>query len=192
MYPHTRHGNVRINKAITFAASAHGDQVRKGNLHVPYVFHPIDVADEVIRYSGLRDRELEIATVIAILHDTVEDTPATLSDILDQFDEVIMKGVEFLTHTHVSNRGIVSKDHDLHQNLMRLQLAPDYVQVVKLADRISNLKVFPAFWSLEKIKTYLDSSSLIAKKLGDASEDLHARLLSRVSEMRTTLSILSE
>lgn len=78
-------GIARINKAILFATEAHEHQVRKGNVHVPYVFHPIDVAHEVILYSRLPEGELELATVIALLHDTVEDTPVTLPDILEHF-----------------------------------------------------------------------------------------------------------
>lgn len=183
-------GITRINRAILFATEAHKHQVRKGNTHVPYVFHPIDVAHEVILYSRLCEKELELATVIALLHDTVEDTSVTLRDILEHFDEVIMRGVDHLTILPERGRASVSKDHELRRHLERLQKAPDYVQVVKLADRISNLRVFPAFWGRDKIREYLDGSALIATMLGHASEDLHARLLSRVSIMRTTLSIV--
>lgn len=101
-----------------------------------------------------------------------------------------MQGVDYLTILPEPRGALVSKDHELHRYLRRLQEAPDYVQVVKLADRISNLRVFRAFWGRDKIRDYLDGSVLIANMLGHASEDLHARPLSRVSIMRTTLSIV--
>ena len=47
-----------------FAVVAHGNQVRKGNEHIPYVFHPIDVASEIIYYSGLPIVELEKSAVV--------------------------------------------------------------------------------------------------------------------------------
>jgi guanosine-3',5'-bis(diphosphate) 3'-pyrophosphohydrolase len=185
--PHT---NALRNQALQFAVMAHGNQVRKGNEHIPYVFHCVDVANEVIYYSGLPVEELKLASVIAILHDTVEDTIVTLADIEQQFGIEVAAGVAALTKddTIVSVDG--TKRAELEESLSRLVLAPRYVQAVKLADRVSNLKSFPAMWTREKVTSYLDEAALIARTLGDASEGLHARLLSRIANARVTLSII--
>lgn len=182
--------NALRNQALQFAVMAHGSQVRKGNEHIPYVFHCVDVANEVIYYSGLPVGELELASVIAILHDTVEDTIVTLEDIEQQFGSEVAVGVSALTKDDnvVSTDG--TKRAELEENLTRLALAPRYVQAVKLADRVSNLKSFPAMWSRDKVGSYLDEAMLIARTLGVASEGLHARLLSRVATARVTLSIM--
>ena len=84
---------------------------------------------------------------------------------------------------------MISKLEQLKENLARIKEAPRYVQCVKLADRCSNLKAFPAMWSREKIANYLDEAKLIADELGHASEGLHARLLHRIAEARMILSI---
>jgi (p)ppGpp synthase/HD superfamily hydrolase len=182
--------NSVINHAIQFATMAHGNQVRKGNEHVPYILHPIDVANEVVYYSGLPVAELEAAAVIAILHDTVEDTAATESDIRQQFGDVYADGVMYMSKDEsIQNTDEVSKRAQLEENLHRLKQAPRLVQCVKLADRTSNLKAFPAMWSREKITSYLDEAKLIADELGMASEGLHARLLSRIVAARMMLSI---
>jgi (p)ppGpp synthase/HD superfamily hydrolase len=171
--------NALRNQALQFAVLAHGNQVRKGNEHIPYVFHCVDAANEVIYYSGLPIPELEKASILALLHDTVEDTFVTLEDIAQHFGDEIAVGVDALT-----------KRDGMVENIARLKKAERYVQVVKLADRSSNLKTFPAMWDRDKVSSYLDESLLIARELGEASEGLHARLLSRVSQAKVTLSIM--
>ncbi|MBP9757486.1 MAG: bifunctional (p)ppGpp synthetase/guanosine-3',5'-bis(diphosphate) 3'-pyrophosphohydrolase [Candidatus Pacebacteria bacterium] len=182
--------NMLRNHALQFATIAHGNQVRKGNEHIPYIFHPVDVANEVIYFSGLPVPELEVASVIALLHDTVEDTLVTLQDVRDQFGDAVADGVGALTKVDLPESNKHSKLAELEENLERLKTAPAYVQAVKLADRISNLKSFPAMWGREKVSNYLDESALIARALAAASEGLHARLLSRIANMRATLSLL--
>ena len=183
--------NLLQNQALQFAVVAHGSQVRKGNEHIPYIFHCMDVANEVIYYSGLSSAELRTASVIALLHDTVEDTAVTLDDIREQFGHKVASGVAALTkNPNILESDTTSKRMQLTENLERLQKQPAYVQAVKLADRVSNLKSFPAMWSREKITNYLAESALIARELGDASEGLHARLLSRISDARVMLSLV--
>lgn len=183
--------NTRINQAIQFATIVHGSQVRKGNEHVPYIFHCIDTANEVIDYSGLPVHLIEIAAVTAILHDTVEDTAVTIECIQDQFGVDVMRGVEALSkNTALSNAEGNSKGKSLHENLERIKVRAIWVQTIKLADRISNLKTFPAMWSREKINAYLNESKIIADILGDSSEGLTARLLSRIVEIRKMLSLV--
>jgi (p)ppGpp synthase/HD superfamily hydrolase len=182
--------NALRNQALQFAVMAHGSQVRKGNEHIPYVFHCVDVANEVIYYSGLKVSELELASVIAILHDTIEDTIVTFEDIKQQFGLEIATGVQALSKDESIACVGESKRAQLEESLLRLKVAPRYVQAVKLADRVSNLKSFPAMWSREKVTNYLEEAMLIARELGDASEGLDARLRARVAQSRVTLSIM--
>lgn len=181
--------NMLRNQALQFATIAHGNQVRKGNEHIPYVFHPVDVANEVIYFSGLPVPELEVASVIALLHDTVEDTAVTLADIRNQFGDEVADGVAALTKVEMPERVDHSKLAELEENLSRLTHASRGVQAVKLADRVSNLKSFPAMWGREKVSSYLDESALIARTLSGASEGLHARLLARIASTRAMLSL---
>lgn len=176
--------NSRINHAIQFATMAHGSQVRKGNEHIPYIFHPIDVANEVIYFSGLPEELIEQASIIAILHDVVEDTAVDADAVRDQFGNDIADGVAWLTKDDD-----VPQPEQLRENLDRLAAAPVLVQSVKLADRVSNLKAFPAMWDRKRIGKYLDDSVLIAQELGHSSENLNARLLMRIAENRIRLSL---
>lgn len=183
--------NTRINSALTFATIAHGNQVRKGNEHIPYIFHPVDVANEVIYYSGLRVEDLEKATIVALLHDVVEDTAVTAAQIGEQFGDEVMNGVLALSkNEELGKQEGLSKEKSLRESLARLKDGPLWVQPVKLADRVSNLKSFPAMWSREKIGFYLDEALIIANELGSSSFGLHARLVSRVADARVMLSLI--
>ena len=63
-----------IEKAYDFAAHAHGTQMRASG--EPYITHPLEIAEMLTEYKlG------EPSIITALLHDTVEDTSATLDDI---------------------------------------------------------------------------------------------------------------
>ncbi len=182
--------NAVQNQAMQFAIMAHANQVRKGNEHIPYVFHVIDVAEEVIYYSDLPVAQLETAAVVALLHDTVEDTIVTIADIENNFGKEVAQGVAALSKdASIVEASEISKLQQLQESIKRIKAAPRYVWAVKMADRVSNLKNFPAMWSREKIEQYLDESVLIARELSEASEGLHARLLMRIAEARRMLCI---
>ena len=72
-----------ILKATEFAANKHRGQFRKGNLNTPYINHPIKVA-YILERAGINDEEVLAA---AILHDVIEDTDVTYSDIKNIFNE---------------------------------------------------------------------------------------------------------
>ena len=78
----------KTKKALKLCYEAHKDQVDKTG--VPYVFHPFHVAEQ------MKD---EATTVVALLHDVVEDTDYTLDDIAAEgFGQDIVDAVALMTH----------------------------------------------------------------------------------------------
>ncbi|MBE6588118.1 MAG: bifunctional (p)ppGpp synthetase/guanosine-3',5'-bis(diphosphate) 3'-pyrophosphohydrolase [Ruminococcaceae bacterium] len=78
----------KTKKALRLCFDAHKDQVDKTGL--PYVFHPFHLAEQM---------ENETATVVALLHDVVEDTDITLSDISGMgFGDEVVEALRLLTH----------------------------------------------------------------------------------------------
>ena len=61
-------------EAVAFAAVKHQDQRRKGHRHLPYINHPVRVAETLWSVGGVRDMTTLVA---ALLHDTLEDTETT-------------------------------------------------------------------------------------------------------------------
>ncbi len=75
-------------KALKLCFAAHKNQVDKSGL--PYVFHPFHLAEQM---------ETEETTVVALLHDVVEDTPYTLEDLAQMgFPEPVLTAVGLMTH----------------------------------------------------------------------------------------------
>ncbi len=183
-----------IEKARQFATTAHagdivgGHQVRKWSGQ-PYVVHLAEVAAIV---ESVPHTDVQVA--VALLHDTVEDTPVTLDEIYDAFldfgKEValqVMFGVTLLSDVEKSAGNRAERkamDRD------RAASAPGWVQTVKLADLISNTRDIaandPAFavsYLAEKqllleVLTKGDQTLLQAarKALWEAHDGLHERV----------------
>jgi hypothetical protein len=79
-----------IPRALAFAANAHAKQEDKNGQ--PYIWHPVRVA------QGLKNAGYsETFQAVGLLHDTVEDTNATLVEIRDLFGDVVHGGVDAMT-----------------------------------------------------------------------------------------------
>jgi guanosine-3',5'-bis(diphosphate) 3'-pyrophosphohydrolase len=135
-----------LNRAYVYAMKAHGDQRRASG--DPYFSHPIEVA------AILTDLKLDDSTIAAaLLHDTIEDTAATRSEIDQLFGHDIGVLVEGLTK--LKKLDLVTKEAKQAENLRKLLLAiADDVRVllVKLADRLHNMRWksmrrLPAAWA---------------------------------------------
>jgi len=123
-----------INRAYVFAMKMHGSQLRASG--DPYFSHPIEVAGILTKYR------LDSASIItALLHDTIEDTPATQDDIDRMFGSEIGRLVDGVTKL---SRIEMQSDHAKQaENLRKLVLAMSEdirVLLVKLADRVHNMR----------------------------------------------------
>lgn len=126
-------------KAILFAKEAHKGQKRKYT-DEDYIIHPLSVADKCTSYT---------AKTVAVLHDTVEDTQITLTDIRKEFGDLIAEYVWWLTDETEGNR----ETRKLVQRV-KLAKAPQLVRSVKKFDLIDNAKSIhkydPDFWKVFK------------------------------------------
>ena len=85
-----------VMKAYEYAKLMHKDQKRKSG--EPYIIHPVNVA--II----LADLDMDVETIVsALLHDVVEDTPATYDDIKEMFSEDVAKIVDGVTKLNKLN-----------------------------------------------------------------------------------------
>lgn len=112
-----------LNEAIILATQAHEGQTRK-NSGLPYIVHPLEVMQILIE-SGVTSRKV---LSIAVLHDVIEDCPEYIQQVANLNDDVYL-GVCSLT-----------KEADEESTLVKLAMAPAYVQLVKVADIIANTR----------------------------------------------------
>ena len=123
-----------LNRAYVFSMKAHGNQQRASG--DSYFSHPVEVA------GILTEKKLDAASIITgLLHDTVEDTVATLDDIEGQFGGEIARLVDGVTK--LSQLELQSDRSKQAENFRKLVLAMSQdirVLIVKLADRLHNMR----------------------------------------------------
>ena len=137
-----------IKKGISFAKYYHGQQMRKSG--EPYYSHPIIVAEMV---SNHMFRENPI--IGALLHDTLEDTELTISEIELEFNPRIAQIVDRLTRKIDPLTGKkMSAGECLIQSFL---LKDDDVTLIKMFDRFHNISTIN-YMSKEKQKRIIDET----------------------------------
>jgi len=152
---------VILNKAYDFAVNAHKNQMRKSG--DPYVIHPVAVA------NILSDLRLDSATIVTgLLHDTIEDTRTTYDIVLKEFGKEVADLVEGVTKiSELENQAI---ENSRAENFRKLILATSKdirVLLIKIADRLHNMRTIRAFDSLDKQKRIAKETMEIYAPLAD-------------------------
>jgi (p)ppGpp synthase/HD superfamily hydrolase len=162
------------NHALSFAAKAHKSQ--KYGTELPYLFHVVSVAHEVIYSLNRQEKDYpKLAIQCALLHDAIEDTEYNYGDIRLEFGVDVAEGVLALT----KNKDL-PKYEQLKDSVLRIkQLSPE-IGMVKLADRVCNLKTSPK-WSVKKKLKYLEESLYIYEELKLHDFRLSSRLNTLIS-----------
>jgi len=153
----------QIAQAYEFGAAAHEGQTRMTG--EPYITHPVAVAQE------LAEMHLDAEAIMAaILHDTVEDTDASLADIEDQFGNevaLLVDGVSKLDQ--IQFRSQAEAQAESFRKMMLAMIEDIRVILVKLADRLHNMQTLGAMPATKKrriARETLDIYAPIANRLG--------------------------
>jgi (p)ppGpp synthase/HD superfamily hydrolase len=150
----------RITEAFDFAARAHTGQTRKGRAAEPYVNHVADVAARLARSP----RATETTIIAAILHDTVEDTDASLESIREQFGAEVADLV-----AEVTDDKSLDKAERKRRQVENAPNKSEGAKRIKLADKASNLTALaespPHWWDAAGKRDYLDWAKAVAEGL---------------------------
>ena len=170
----------KLNKAYNFAVKAHENQKRDSG--DPYSNHPIAVA------SILTELKLDSATIATgLLHDTIEDTHATYESIKNEFGQEVADLVDGVTKISVFENQATSTSKA--ENFRKLIIATSKdirVLLVKIADRLHNMRTIDAITKTEKkeriAKETMEIYAPLADRMGmhsirDELEDLSFKVL---------------
>jgi (p)ppGpp synthase/HD superfamily hydrolase len=128
----TIHVVGRCQDALQYAAELHAHQCMKGG-SIPYMAHILGVTSITLLYGG--DEE---SAVVALLHDSLEDTPATKEDLAERFGPRIADLVESLSDTDVQPKPPWKERKEEH--LKKLPSADDTALFVYAADKLQNAR----------------------------------------------------
>jgi len=152
-----------LNRAYVYTVQKHGAQKRASG--DPYFSHPVEVA------GLMTDLKLDQETIVtALLHDTVEDTLATIEDIEKNFGKDVARLVDGVTK--LSKIEAMPENERAAENLRKFLLAMSEdlrVLLVKLADRLHNMRTLHFIKSPEK-----------RRRIARETMDIYAPLAERV------------
>lgn len=161
---YSKEDSMAIEYALNFATQAHKEQMRKTG--EPYIIHPVEVADILI------DLGLDPDTIIAaLLHDVIEDTSVTQEDIKVKFGVGIAEMVEAVTKLTRININSTEDEQAIEQaeNIKKLFFAMTKdirVIMVKLADRLHNMRTMDALPPEKRIKKSRETLDIYAPLAG--------------------------
>ena len=152
-----------FKKAIEVAETSHANQFRASG--DPYIIHPFEVCKSLI------DLKLDTETVITgLLHDVIEDTSFSKQQLSETFGESISELVDGLTKIDFLEEKKITRSEKEAENFRKLLIstAKDIrVLIIKLADRLHNIKTIHFFKDVEKRKRVSNETLLIYAPLAE-------------------------
>lgn len=147
-----------VESAYNFSARVHKGQKRMSG--EPYLVHPVAVANIIT------EMKLDVPTVVTgLLHDTVEDTLATLEEIRDEFGSevaALVDGVTKISRIESSEHGDLATEADNIRKMFLASARDIRVLLVKLADRTHNLRTLEYLSEEKKQRVARESLEIYA------------------------------
>ncbi|GGO37775.1 guanosine-3',5'-bis(diphosphate) 3'-pyrophosphohydrolase [Gemmobacter aquaticus] len=179
-----RNYNPRTNADLIRRAYSYGKRMHEGQFRKsgePYFTHPVAVA------AILTEQRLDDATIVtALLHDTIEDTKASYTDVAREFGEEVAELVDGVTK--LTNLQLTSTESKQAENFRKLFVAMSRdlrVILVKLADRLHNMRTIKSMRpekQAQKARETMEIYAPLAGRMGmqwmrEELEDLSFRVL---------------
>jgi (p)ppGpp synthase/HD superfamily hydrolase len=127
-----------IRAALSTATEAHAGQIRNGARGIPYIEHPLAVAELLAGY-GWTDEVL----AAALLHDVVEDSELTIPELRERFDGLVADLVDALS----DDESITDWGQRKVEHRERVQGAGEEALAIYGADKLTNVKALRAAWA---------------------------------------------
>ena len=197
-----RNYNPKTNEDLIRRAYAYGEKMHEGQFRrsgEPYFTHPVAVA------AILTEQQLDDATIVtALLHDTIEDTKSTYTEVAENFGTEVAELVDGVTK--LTNLQLSSSETKQAENFRKLFMAMSKdlrVILVKLADRLHNMRTIKSMSpekQVQKARETMDIFAPLAGRMGmqwmrEELEDLAFRVLNpeaRSSIMRRFITLQRE
>jgi guanosine-3',5'-bis(diphosphate) 3'-pyrophosphohydrolase len=172
-------------KALAFAAERHKGQAGKKNA-LPFIYHPIAVAEALVRCGGGRDGVLVEA---AFLHDVLEETPTKPDEIASLFGDPVLSVVQEVT----DDQSLPSEQRKLAQVKKAPHLSPRAKQI-RIADKLCNIRDItptgPSGWGRQRKREYLNWAEMVVEACQGCNPTLERAFQDELRERRVALDAL--
>lgn len=156
-----------IRKAYEFAIKKHDGQYFNDGSGTPYIEHCKRVFKTLFTVLPNNVKNKEVLGATAFLHDVIEDTETTYKELENEFGDEIARNVLALS----KNKNL-PREERMGDSIERILMTSKEAQMVKLADRITNIDHLHPVWSYSKSMEYLEESIQIRDRLGSCNEAL--------------------
>ena len=161
---------TKIFQACIFAANKHQDQIRKDQEGSPYITHPLFVAQVIWEIGGVADTNILVA---AILHDTIEDTKTTRTELRKTFGKSILDIV-----LEVTDDKSLPKPERKRLQAVHAPNLTYAARIIKWGDKFVNcsdvLNSPPKDWPIERQRNYIQWNSDVLYKIRGTNLALEA------------------
>jgi len=173
-----------IEKALAFATEKHKNHTREDEEKSSYIVHPIAVKHILSEVGGVEDERVLAA---ALLHDTLEDTPTTQQELIENFGQRVYRLVEE-----------VSDDKTLPKQIrkdLQIEHAPQLSEgavLIKLGDKISNVTDIantpPTNWNRSRCLEYFDWAEQVISNCPKVNTALENHFTAVITKGREIIS----
>ncbi len=174
----------QVFKALDFAADKHKKQKRKGKNEIPFINHPIMVAQVLVEHGAVHD---PVTLIGAILHDTIEDTATSREEIVERFGKEVLDLV-----LEVSDDKSLCKADRKEQQVLTASSKSDRAKNLKIADKVCNvldMVRYPPDWSLSRKLEYVEWSEAVVDGLRGVNAALEQHFDETVAYVRRRLEL---
>ena len=167
-----------VQKALFYASEKHKEQkMGRPPKQIPYATHFFGVALNALNFASCEELDKTFLLTLAMLHDTLEDTDATYQELADEFGKNVADGVMALTRNED-----IEFEKQIPDCLTRIKKQPKEVAIVKMADRLFNIRKRFTGWTQEKQNAYIKEAQFICDELGYACENLKQVLQNAINK----------
>lgn len=168
----------QIYKAVFYATHAHNRAVPNYDPNgKSFTAHFTCVALNALNFSLDEDIDREFLVTVALLHDTIEDTDVTYDDLKTNFGVKVAEAVKALSRNEE-----IDYYKQIPDCIERIKKQPKEVAIVKMADRLFNIRERYAKWTKEKQDKYKAEAQFICDELGYNCEQMKNELQRAIDE----------
>ena len=161
----------KVYETVMFAMEVHKNLSMKGNNEIPFSAHFVNVMLNAINFIEGENVDRTLIIQLALLHDSIEDVGLKYEDLESRFGKTVADGVLALSRDEN-----ISYEKQIPDCVERIKLQPKEVAIVKMADRLFNIRARALSWTKEKQDRYKVEAQFICDELGYCSQNLKQAL----------------
>ena len=173
-----------IEKALAFATEKHKNHTREDEEKSSYIVHPIAVKHILSEVGGVEDERVLAA---ALLHDTLEDTPTTQQELIENFGQRVYRLVE-----EVSDDKTLPKQTRKDLQIEHAPQLSEGAVLIKLGDKISNVTDIthtpPTNWDRSRCLEYFDWAEQVISNCPKVNTALENHFTAVITKGREIIS----